>query len=202
MVLWCPLTLLTTHNSQHYRDPWTDLDSQQATEAVKTRVLCCTHKHRIYPSAPPSPSPSPCHLRTEPDLLYHSDLAHRPCPRHSNQSRAVRRQRSGLGCSHLGCGCLYLAIVVAPSDLQADTPALTTNYLSICLSICFSLSFTLSNLTWPGPPSDRQLYLSTYCFLRSAPTILLSHHAHEDLYVLTTLPGRDLSQPLHGGCFP
>lgn len=182
-------------HSQHYRDPWTGLDNQQATEAVKSRVLAARISTVFYPSAPQSPSPSPCHLRRG---------AARPCsylpllPRTPSLPPTFDLKPRGPSTTFrprlLSClgGCLYPAPVWAWSKSQADIPAPNHGLPFFFFSFSFlPLLYPTPplNLFWPGLPSDRQPNLSSAAFSDQLQPLTCYTYTHEGLYVLTKTPG-------------
>lgn len=149
----------------------------------------------FYPSAPLSPSPSPCHLGREPDLAL-------PLTSHTVVAPDLRPKAAwsvnNVPASAFLCwgGCLYLAPVwaVKPTLLLR-----TTVYLFLFFLPC--LCFPPSNSFWPGLASDRQHNLSTATAFSDRLHPSPCHtYSHAGLYVLTNLPGRDLPQPLCEGC--
>lgn len=154
---------------------------------------CCTHQHRIYPSAPLSPPPSPCHLREIARPCSTSYLAHRRCPRPLAQSHAVRRQPSGLGFPLLGWSPLSRPCSVVEQFSSRHSCSVPR---SICLFLV-ALHRICSGLAW-------RLTINPTSKLLPSPTgrnhLPVTPNAHEDVYDLTNLPGRDLSQPLCAGC--
>lgn len=150
------------------------------------RPHCRHHRHRVT-------------LKGSPTLLYLSYLCTPSLPPTSDLK--PRGPSTTFRPRLLSVGVVASILLLFGRVERPVKPTLllrTTVYLSFFFLLVFvSLP---SNSFWPGLPSDRQHKLSTAAFSDRPHPFPCHTYTHADLYVLTNLPGRDLSQPLCAGC--